>query len=75
MSICPRFALDQLQRVKLAQLKEEAMNNQKYRKVMEVPSYNQGRTVADVKGRSWFDGSALRPSTLWADDRYADITE
>ena len=51
------------------------MNNQKYRKVMEIPSYNQGRTVADVKGRSWFDGSALRPSTLWADDRYADITE
>lgn len=44
---------------------------------MEVPSYNQGRTVADVPLRSWEDGERqnLRPATMWADDRYADITK
>lgn len=43
---------------------------------MEVSSYNKGRTVSDVPLKSWEDGSRhnLRPNTLWADDRYADIT-
>lgn len=44
---------------------------------MEVPSYNKGRTVADVPLSNWNAGTKdnLRPSTLWADDRYADITD
>lgn len=44
---------------------------------MDVPYYNKGRTVADVPSRRWEDGSRehLRPDTLWADDRYADITQ
>ncbi len=52
------------------------MANKKYNEVMNVPSYNQGRTVADVPRKSWEDGNKqnLRPNTLWADDRYADVT-
>jgi hypothetical protein len=44
---------------------------------MEVSAYNKGRSVADVPHKSWEDGSrnVLRPDTLWADDRYADITK
>ena len=44
---------------------------------MDVPAYNQGRTVADVPLRSWSDGNRhnLRPNTLWADERYADVTQ
>jgi len=44
---------------------------------MEVPSYNKGRTVADIPLKSWVDGMPgnVRPCTLWADDRYADVTE
>lgn len=44
---------------------------------MEVSTYNRGRTVSDVPLRSWEDGSRhnLRPDTLWADDRYADVTQ
>jgi hypothetical protein len=44
---------------------------------MEVAYYNKGRTVADVPLRSWEDGNVvnLRGNTMWADDRYADITE
>jgi hypothetical protein len=44
---------------------------------MEVPDYNRGRTVADIPNKTWADGerSKLRPSSIWADDRYADITQ
>jgi hypothetical protein len=44
---------------------------------MDVPYYNKGRTVADVPLRSWVDGTRerLRPDTLYADDRYHDITQ
>jgi hypothetical protein len=44
---------------------------------MEVSSYNQGRTVANVPRRSWNDGQAdkLRPDSMWIDDRYADINQ
>ena len=61
---------------KLAILKDEALSNKKYREAMEVPYYNKGRTVADVPLKSWQDGNrdVLRPDTLWADDRYADIS-
>lgn len=58
-------------------LKLEAQGNLKYRKAMEVSEYNQGRTVADVPLRNWSDGerAKLRPNSIWADDRYADITQ
>jgi hypothetical protein len=57
-------------------LKDEAMSNKKYREVMEVSDYNKGRTVADVPHKTWEDGTRenIRPGTLWADDRYLDIT-
>lgn len=44
---------------------------------MEVPKYNKGKTVANVPLKSWSDGSRenLRPNTLWADDRYVDVTQ
>lgn len=44
---------------------------------MEVAPYNEGRTVANVSTKSWVDGNSerLRPDTMWADDRYVDITQ
>ena len=44
---------------------------------MAVPDYNKGRTIADVPNKTWTDGerSKLRPNSMWADDRYADITQ
>ena len=29
------------------------MANNKYRNVMSVPSYNEGRTIADVPNKTW----------------------
>jgi hypothetical protein len=76
IAICPLWALNKLKQKKLAILKDEALSNKRYREVMEVAHYNKGRTVADVPLKSWQDGNRenLRPDTLWADDRYADIT-
>jgi hypothetical protein len=44
---------------------------------MEVGEYNKGRSVANISTKSWADGAKdkLRPDTMWADDRYIDITQ
>ncbi len=44
---------------------------------MDVPQYNQGRTVANVPRKTWIDGTAqnLRPDSMWIDDRYVDVTQ
>ena len=77
LAICPPWALDSMKDTNRLKLKLEAQNNAKYRKSMEVADYNKGRTVADVPLRSWEDGERqnLRPNSIWADDRYADITQ
>lgn len=77
ISICPNWALDALKKKQLSFLRQEAINNKRYRNVMEVPEYNQGRTVANVPRKSWVDGTAsnLRPDSMWIDDRYVDITQ
>ena len=58
-------------------MKVEALNNQQYRRAMDVPEYNQGRTVANVPRKTWNDGTAdkLRPDSMWIDDRYVDINQ
>jgi hypothetical protein len=66
-----------MKRKKLNFLRIEALNNQKYRKAIEVASYNEGRTVANVPRKSWTDGTSekLRSDSMWIDDRYVDITQ
>lgn len=58
-------------------MKQEALNNKKYRDVMQVPEYNAGRTVANVPRKTWVDGTSekLRPDSMWIDDRYVDINQ
>jgi hypothetical protein len=34
------------------------MANRKYREVMQLSSYNQGRSIANVADKTWIDGSA-----------------
>jgi hypothetical protein len=77
ISICPNWALDSLKDKQLSFLRIEALQNQKYRRAMEVADYNQGRTVANTTRRTWKDGTAskLRPDSMWVDDRYVDVTQ
>ena len=44
---------------------------------MKVSEYNKGRTVANVSTKTWRDGERdkLRPDTMYADDRYINVTQ
>lgn len=45
---------------------------------MEISSYNKNRSIKDVDGRKyWIHGKPpiLRPDSLWADERYINVTE
>lgn len=77
LSICPNFVLDGLRQRTLQKAKVLAIDNATYREAMIVGDYNKGRTVANISTNSWIDGKAekLRPDTMWADDRYVDITQ
>ena len=77
LSICPPWAVDKMKDNNTLKMKLEADANNKLKTVMEVPEYNKGRTIADIPQRTWADGerSKLRPNTMWADDRFADITQ
>jgi len=48
-----------------------------YKAAMEVSDYNKGRSPADVSDKTWQNGTRhyLRPDTMYADERYADITQ
>jgi hypothetical protein len=77
LAICPPWALDKMKENNKLKLKLEAQANEKYRSVMEINDYNKGKTIAEVPSRSWADGerSKLRPDSMWADERYVNITQ
>lgn len=57
--------------------KFEEIQRRQYREAMEVSPYNKGRTVRDISNRTYVHGTRqyLRPDTIWADDRYSDVTQ
>jgi len=72
MEVCPDHVLSGLREKKKWFLRAQAIDNQTYRRAMSVSDYNKGRTVTDLKLKTWVDGTAknLRGDTYWADDRY-----
>ncbi|CAK76571.1 unnamed protein product (macronuclear) [Paramecium tetraurelia] len=77
ISICPKWALEGLKEKKRQLDKIEAIQTLQYRSVLEVSPYNKGRTAKDVSDKTWADGHRdnLRPDTMWADERYTNITQ
>lgn len=77
LEICPTWVLDDMRVGKLQKEKELAIDNLMYREAMKVGAYNKGRTIANISNKTTEDASSakLRPDTMWADDRYADITQ
>jgi hypothetical protein len=78
LAVCPAFVLDGLKELKAQKLKQRGLDAFYYAVAMEVSPYNKGRTIKDVpKNTKWSDGERqnLRPDTLYADDRYANITQ
>lgn len=72
VAICPNWVLDSMREKKKWTQRAEAIDNEVYRRAMEVSDYNKGRTVSDLTIKNWSYGTRknLRPETLWADDRY-----
>jgi hypothetical protein len=58
-------------------LKSKLIDHATYLRAMKVEEYNEGRTNADVSDYTWVHGTRqhLRPDTMWADDRYTQITQ
>lgn len=77
LEICPNWALDAIKEKHRWINKATAIQNKQYRAAMEVSEYNKGRTPTDVSDKLWKDGTRfkLRPDTMWADERYAKITQ
>ncbi len=78
LQTCPNPVLQQLRKTKLTNQKHRLIQLQDYKKAMEVSEYNRGRTVANVNPEKRFiHGTAkyLRPDSMWADERYSNVTK
>lgn len=77
LSICPNWALDHMKEKNRFYAKAIAINNQTYQRAMHVEDYNKGRSTSDVSDKTWIHGTRqhLRPDTMWADERYSQITQ
>lgn len=47
-----------------------------YDSAMAISSYNEGRSMANVSNKTYVHGTRqfLRPDTMWADERYTNVT-
>ena len=72
MEVCPEHVLEGLREKKKWYLRAELIDNDTYRRAMEVSSYNKGRSVSDLKLKTWSYGTAqnLKTDSTWVDDRY-----
>jgi hypothetical protein len=76
MEVCPDHVLEGLQEKKKWYLRAEVIDNQTYKRAMSVSDYNKGRSVTDLKLKTWEDGKGgnLRSDSVWQDDRYNPVT-
>jgi hypothetical protein len=72
MEVCPDHVLEGLRERKKWLLRAEVIDNETYRRAMEVSDFNRGRTVSDLQLKTWEHGTAanLRSDSMWQDDRY-----
>jgi len=70
MEVCPDHVLEGLREKKKWYLRAESIDNETYRRAMEVSDYNRGRSVSELKLKTWDYGTTLRTESTWEDDRY-----
>ncbi len=77
LQICPNFVLDDMRKKKLEKMLHRNIQLNEYSEAMEVASYNKGRTISQLDGSKTYESGTrknLRPDTMWADERYANVT-
>ena len=72
MEVCPDHILEALREKKKWYLRAEVIDNQTYKRAMQVSDYNRGRSVSELKLKTWEFGKGenLKSDSLWQDDRY-----
>ena len=70
MEVCPDHILEGLREKKKWFARAETIDNETYRRAMQVSDYNRGRSVSDLKIKDWSHGYTLRSDSLYQDDRY-----
>lgn len=64
MEVCPDHVLEGLREKKKHMLRAESIDNETYKRAMEVSDFNKGRSVSDLQLKSWEYGKRLR-SDSW----------
>jgi hypothetical protein len=72
MEVCPDHVLEGLKEKKKWYLRAETIDNETYKRAMVVGDYNKGRSVTDLKLKTWEFGKGknIRSDSIWQDDRY-----
>ena len=72
MEVCPDHVLEGLREKKKWFLRAEVIDNETYRRAMQVSDFNRGRSVSDLHLKTWEYGTAanLRSDSLYQDDRF-----
>jgi hypothetical protein len=67
MEVCPDHVLEGLREKKKWYLRAETIDNQTYKRAMKVGEYNKGRSVTDLKLKTWEDGKVanMHSGSLW----------
>jgi len=73
LEVCPNWALDEMKEKSRQFMKIVGVQDNIYRRAMQVSDYNKSRTVSQISDKTWIDGTRfhLRPDTMYADERYA----
>jgi len=72
MEVCPDHVLEGLREKKKWTLRAEMIDNDTYKRAMQVSDFNVGRSVSDLKLKTWEYGKScnLRGDGLYQDDRW-----
>ena len=70
MEVCPDHVLEALREKKKWYLRAETIDNETYRRAMQVSDYNRGRSISDLKIKDWSYGYTLRSDSHYQDDRF-----
>ena len=75
MEVCPDHVLEAMRERRKWWLRAQVIDNETYKRAMNVSDYNKGKSVSDLHIKNWAYGhpSNLRSDSTWEDDRYDPI--
>lgn len=76
MGVCPNWALADIAEGNRFERKVMLIQRDEYNYAMATSPYNEGRSVGDISNKTHVHGTRqyLRPDTMWADERYRNVT-